>query len=42
MYLFAGQAADTQLGLMYNFGSDGSDGTPYPESRWEAEVEQGS
>jgi len=33
------QAADTQLGLMYNFGSDGSDGTPYPESRWEAEVE---
>ena len=40
--MFAGQAADTQLGLMYNFGSDGSDGTPYPESRWEAEVEQGS
>jgi len=33
------QAADTQLGLMYNFGSDGSDGTPYPESKWETEIE---
>eukprot|EP00092_Neocalanus_flemingeri_P034027 GFUD01037003.1.p1 GENE.GFUD01037003.1~~GFUD01037003.1.p1 ORF type:complete len:302 (+),score=62.53 GFUD01037003.1:108-1013(+) len=33
------QAADTQLGLMYNFGSDGSDGTPYPDSKWETEIE---
>jgi len=33
------QAADPQLGLMYNFGSDGSDGTPYPESKWETEIE---
>jgi len=33
------QAADTQLGLMYNFGTDGSDGTPYPESNWEKEID---
>ena len=32
------QAADTQLGLMYNFGTDGSDGIPYPESQWDSEV----
>lgn len=23
---------------MYNFGTDGSDGTPYPESQWDSEV----
>lgn len=33
------QAADTQLGLMYNFGTDGTNGTPYPDSAWDQEVE---
>ena len=36
------KAADTQLGLMYNFGTDGSDGTPYPDSQWDSEVVQTS
>jgi len=33
------QAADTQLGLIYNWGSDGTDGVPYPDSKWETELE---
>ncbi|XP_023347538.1 serine/threonine-protein phosphatase CPPED1 [Eurytemora carolleeae] len=33
------QAADTQLGLMYNWGTDGTDGVPYPESNWDKEIE---
>lgn len=33
------QAADTQLGLMYNFGKNGTDGTPYPDSQWDEEIE---
>jgi len=33
------QAADTQLGLMFNYGTNGTDGTPYPESQWDQEVE---
>jgi len=33
------QAADTQLGLMYNFGTDGKNGIPYPETNWDEEIE---
>jgi len=38
------QAADTQLGMIHNFGSPndtpfGTGGTPYPDSRWEKEIE---
>lgn len=31
------QAADTQLGLMDRWGTDGSDGKDYPEANWERE-----
>ena len=33
------QAADTQLGLMYNFGSNGENGVSYPDSKWDTEIE---
>jgi len=33
------QGADTQLGLMYNYGTNGQDGTPYPASEWSSEIE---
>ena len=33
------QAADTQLGLMHNFGSNGDNGVSYPDSKWDAEIE---
>ena len=33
------QAADTQLGLMYNFGTNGEDGVKYPDSNWDQEME---
>jgi len=33
------QGADTQLGLMYNYGSNGQDGHPYPDSNWDQEME---
>jgi len=38
------QAADTQLGMMHHWGTDGtgtlagSDGKPYPDSNWEQEI----
>ena len=33
------QAADTQLGLMYNWGTNGEDGVKYPASNWDKEME---
>lgn len=33
------QAADTQLGLMDRFGTDGRDGKDYPEANWDREIE---
>jgi len=33
------QAADTQLGLMDRWGTDGSDGKDYPEANWDREIE---
>ena len=33
------QGADTQLGLIFNWGTDGNDGTQYPESNWDREIE---
>ena len=32
-------AADTQLGLMDRWGTDGSDGKDYPEASWAREIE---
>ena len=32
------QAADTQLGLMYSYGTNGKDGVPYPDSKWDEEI----
>jgi len=33
------QGADTQLGLMNFWGTDGTDGIPYPDSNWDQEME---
>ena len=39
------QAADTQLGMMYHWGTNGiwpnrgTDGHPYPDSKWDMEIE---
>ena len=33
------QAADTQLGLIYNWGTNGEDGIKYPDSNWDQEME---
>ena len=33
------QAADTQLGMIGTWGSDGTDGDKYPYVTWEKEIE---
>eukprot|EP00088_Acartia_fossae_P001366 TRINITY_DN10528_c0_g1_i2.p1 TRINITY_DN10528_c0_g1~~TRINITY_DN10528_c0_g1_i2.p1 ORF type:complete len:304 (+),score=49.40 TRINITY_DN10528_c0_g1_i2:42-953(+) len=33
------QGADTQYGLMYNWGTNGEDGIKYPASNWDQEIE---